>query len=346
MRITQIMLGKGFGGAERSFVDTARALAERGHRVQAICHEQFSRRDLLEGVPGLEVSPVRTGSEYDLLAPRKIARLLRGFGSEVVHTHLKRAAWHGGRAAHMAGVPVVAKLHNYVQLNRYHYVNRLIATTPDQKRHALSLGWPAERLSVIPNFSRVPPAESARRPGTTPLRLLSYGRFVEKKGFEVLLKAVKQLVEKGLDVRLRLGGGGPLAKKLSAQAQQLGIADRVEIGVWIEDVAAALDESDLFVLPSLDEPFGIVIIEAMARGVPIVTTRTKGPEQVLSDDSAWFVEIGSVDSLAEGIRRAAEEAETSREKAEKALALYREKYHESTVIPQLEALYRELASKE
>ena len=55
MRITQIMLAKGFGGAERSFVDTALALAERGHQVQAICHKQFSKIELLQGFEGIQI---------------------------------------------------------------------------------------------------------------------------------------------------------------------------------------------------------------------------------------------------------------------------------------------------
>ena len=103
------MLAKGFGGAERSFVDTALALADRGHQVQAICNEQFSKMELLKDIDGIQLETVNAGSEWDFITPRKIAAKLRTFRSEIVHTQLKRAAWHGGRAGKIAGIPVVAK---------------------------------------------------------------------------------------------------------------------------------------------------------------------------------------------------------------------------------------------
>jgi len=345
MRLTQIMLGKGFGGAERSFVDTALALAARGHEVQAICHEKFIKCGLLENVKGLQLETIKAGGEYDFITPRRIAKLIRKFEPEIVHTQLKRAAWHGGRAAHRVGVPVVSKLHNYVQLDRYRYVHTLIGTTEDQRQHALKLNWPADRVTVIPNFSRVLPVEEARSPASKPLWLLSYGRYVHKKGFDVLLRALKVLIDNGVDARLTIGGSGPELESLTLLAEELGLSDRVSLGVWIEDVTVELDQADVFVLPSRDEPFGIVMLEAMARGLPIVTTRAQGPVQVLTDDSAYFVDIDSVEELANALRQVAKQPERAREKATTALELYRTTYHEDAVLPRLEALYHSVSSR-
>ncbi len=345
MKITQIMLAKGFGGAERSFVDTALALAARGHEVQAICHQKFIKRNLLEGVPNLTLEPIKAGGEIDFMTPRRIAKLIRGFGAEIVHTQLKRAAWHGGRGAHLAGVPVVSKLHNYVRLERYRYVHTLVGTTEDQRRHALDLGWPEDRVTVIPNFSRVAPVDVARPPENRPLKLLSYGRYVPKKGFDVLLHAFRKLLDEGIEATLTIGGSGPELEPLTALARELGVEDKVKLGVWIDDVSAALDASDLFVLPSRDEPFGIVMLEAMARGIPIVTTRTQGPVQVLADTNVYFAEIGSVDSLLAGLKAVAEDPGLAGQKAEAALELYRSTYHEDAVLPRLENLYHLVASR-
>lgn len=341
MKITQIMLAKGFGGAERSFVDTALGLAARGHQVQAICHRQFEKQGLLKGVPGLEVESVRVGGEFDFLTPRRIAALIRRFQPEIVHTQLKRAAWLGGRAADRVGVPVVSKLHNYVDLARYRYVHTLIGTTKDQRQHALNAAWPDERVCVIPNFSRVLPVATARASRTGgPLRFLSYGRYVHKKGFDLLLEAFARLLSDGVDAELTIGGSGPEADSLNALAVELGIAERVRLGVWIDDVSAALDQADVFVLPSRDEPFGIVMLEAMARGIPMVTTRTQGPAQVLSDETAFFAEIGSEDSLLCSMQQVVRDPAGARDKAGRALELYRSTYHEDAVLPQLEALYQ------
>jgi len=345
MRITQIMLGKGFGGAERSFVDTALALVDRGHEVQAICHKKFIKKGLLENVTGLQLETINSGGEYDFITPLRIAKLIRKFAPKIVHTQLKRAAWHGGRGAYLAGVPVVSKLHNYVQLNRYRYVHTLIGTTEDQRKHALKLDWPKDRVTVIPNFSLVLPVKEARTPTLQPLRLLSYGRYVHKKGFDVLLRALKMLIDSGVDAQLMIGGSGPESESLILLAEELGVSSQVSLGVWVEDVTVELDRADIFVLPSRDEPFGIVMLEAMARGLPVITTRTQGPVQVLTDDSAYFVEIDSAKELVGAFLQVVENPEQAKGKAETALNLYRSTYYKDAVLPRLEALYRSVSSR-
>ena len=244
----------------------------------------------------------------------------------------------------MAGVPVGSKLHNYVQLERYRYVHTLIGTTEDQRQHALKLNWPEDRVTVIPNFSRILPVDTARLPEGRPLRLLSYGRYVHKKGFDVLLRALNVLVDSGVDAQLTIGGSGPEAETLALLAEELGVSDRVVLGVWIDDVAIALDQSDVFMLPSRDEPFGIVMLEAMARGLPIVTTRTQGPSQVLTDETAYFADIDSVEMLADALQQIAKNPEKAKGKAAAALDLYRTTYHEDAVLPQFEELYRSVSS--
>lgn len=342
MRVSQIMLAKGFGGAERSFVDTALALAERGHQVQAVCHKQFSKIHLLQDINNIQVETVSAGAEWDFIAPRRIATKLRAFQAEIVHTQLKRAAWHGSRAGKLAGIPVVAKLHNYVDLKRYRYVHTLFCTTQDQQKYVSKNGWPTDRVEVIPNFSRVRPIENVRNNWKSPIRILSYGRYVKKKGFDLLLRAFKSLLDAGVTAQLTIGGQGEELAALESLAKELRIQDSVQLGVWIDDVTAALDDADLFVLPSLDEPFGIVMLEAMARGVPIISTRTKGPSEVLSEETARLVEIGSVEALAEAMINSVRNPDQALESANKALECYRQNYYESIVLPKIESQYRRI----
>ena len=344
MRVSQIMLAKGFGGAERSFVDTALALAERGHQVQAICHKQFSKIELLQNIDGIRLETVNAGSEWDFITPRKIAAKLRIFKSEIVHTQLKRAAWHGGHAGKLAGVPVVAKLHNYVDLKKYKYVHTLFCTTQDQRRHVLEKGWPEDRVEVVPNFSRVRPVENIRDTWDSPIHILSYGRYVKKKGFDILLHAFKALLDSGTSARLTIGGQGEELAALESLAKELKIQDTVKLGVWIDDVTVALDQSDLFVLPSLDEPFGIVMLEAMARGVPIISTRTKGPSEVLNETTASLVEISSIEALAKAMIDFAQQPNQALERATRALDSYRQKYCQDAVLPKIESVYKHVAT--
>ena len=114
----------------------------------------------------------------------------------------------------------------------------------------------------------------------------------------------------------------------------------MQLGVWVDDVAEALDAADIFVLPSFDDPFGIVMLEAMARGVPIVSTLTKGPREVLDADSAELVEIGDSDALCKGLLRFSEDAVSASSCAAKALRLYESTYCESAVVSEIERVYR------
>jgi len=339
MKITQIMLGKGFGGAERSFVDTALALVERGHEVQAICHKKFIKQKLLENIKGLQLETIQVGGEYDFITPLRIAKLLRKFKPEIVHTQMKRAAWHGGRAAHRVGIPVVSKLHNYVQLDRYKYVHTLIGTTEDQRLHALKLNWPEDRVSVIPNFSSIEPVSIIRSFSEEPFCFLSYGRYVHVKGFDLLLRAFKRVLDSGVNAKLIIGGEGEESLKLNKLAKRLEISEKVTLDVWIEDTAEALKNCDIFVLSSRSESFGIVLLETMACGVPIVSTRAKGPLQVLSDDLAYFADLESEESLADAMLKAVSNPNDACCKAKKALETYRLIYYKNAVLPQLEALY-------
>ena len=100
------------------------------------------------------------------------------------------------------------------------------------------------------------------------LRLTALGRFVKKKGFDTLLEAFASL-RKESNVKLTIGGDGPERNALKQLAMDLDISDKVEFVGWVEDVAEFLSGSDLFVLPSREEPFGIVILEAMAVGIPL-----------------------------------------------------------------------------
>ncbi len=339
MRLTQVMLSKGFGGAERYFVDLSRALAAKGHQVQVICHSRFIGLPLLEH-PNIKICPIFFFASWDPFGARKLEQAIRNFGPAVIHTHLARAAHVAGRAAHKLQIPLVVKTHNYVDLKYYRRVDHFITTTEDQKRYLLDHRIDADHISVIPNFSSMPAIAEPKTPDTTAPLLVSYGRMVHKKGFDVLLQALQQLHAAGLQTRLVLGGDGPELPGLRQLAQTLGVAHAVDFIGWVKTPGDLLDQADLFILPSRDEPFGIVVLEAMARGKMIVTTRTAGPIEILDDGTAWFADIGDADSLASAIQTACACPEG---RAQTALARFNTRYSEQAVVPRIEQLYRQLA---
>jgi len=119
----------------------------------------------------------------------------------------------------------------------------------------------------------------------SPFHLISVGRLVEIKGYPLLLDAVALLCNEGRDIQLTLAGDGPDRAKLEAQAQHLGIADRVVFAGWKDQ--QALRElylnCDLCVLTSFAEGVPVVLMEAMATGVPCVAPRINGIPELIRD---------------------------------------------------------------
>jgi len=199
-------------------------------------------------------------------------------------------------------------------------------------------------VDIVPNFSRVPAVDRVRYSGSgRPVKLLSYGRYVHKKGFDILLQAFARLRTNGVDAELVIYGAGPCFADLERLCKELGLRECVKLNGWVDDIQGTLDQSDLFILPSRDEPFGIVMLEAMARGVPIVTTRTQGPVQVLDDSMACFAADCSPEALYNALARAVKNPDERIEKARRALELYRNTYIADAVLPRILDVYRKIS---
>ena len=298
MRVAQIMLSSEFGGAERSFTDISVCLKQLGHEVLAIGLNRSKSLDKLES-SGVKTRRVSCYGVWDVFTIRSLRKILSRFNADIVHCHLARASHLGGSAAKDLGIMTVAKTHNLVNPKYYKNIDMIVVTTEAQRRHLEAEGVSSDQLRKIPNFSSVKP-----RPLEKPLseddgllRVVALGRFVKKKGFDTLLEAFALLREEELNIKLTIGGDGPERKALKKLAEDLDICHRVEFIGWVEDVTEYLKGSDLFVLPSRDEPFGIVILEAMAAGIPIVTTKTQGPLEILDKKNEPIDTVSVVDVL-------------------------------------------------
>ncbi|CAI8053162.1 Lipopolysaccharide core biosynthesis glycosyltransferase LpsD [Geodia barretti] len=259
MRIAQIMLARRLGGGEQVFIDLCGAAASRGHEVLAIGAAESDAMDALDRRSDLQCARVRCHGTWDPLCRWAIGRLLRRFEPDVVQTHMGRASALGGKAARSAGYPTLAMLHTMIELKYYRTIDLFVPTTADQEAYLRKNGVPADRVERIPHFRSMEPVAIAKAPRQTDGVVKTLGRFVHKKGFDVLLHAAAHAAAQGATFRLEIGGDGPERSSLKALAARLGIGDRVTFCGWIDDVAAFLADADLFVLPSRIEPFGIVV---------------------------------------------------------------------------------------
>lgn len=147
-------------------------------------------------------------------------------------------------------------------------------------------------------FDPVRPDDSIER-GTD---LLYLGRLAQEKGVDVLVRAFRQVRDAGHDVRLRIVGAGDAERSLVALAISLGIGDFVAFHPFTSDeqqVDTELRRAAALVLPSVFEPFGLVLLEAMSRGLPVIACNGGGPTEIVTDGvTGRLFEVGDVDDLA------------------------------------------------
>lgn len=139
---------------------------------------------------------------------------------------------------------------------------------------------------------------------TGPLRVLYVGRLVAEKGAPVLLKALADLSSRGIAFEARLVGSGPLEVDLRARVSELGLIDRVELcgSVGQDSLPSHYRWADAFCLPSFQEGLPVVLMEAQASGLPVVTTAIAGiPELVRDGRNGVVVPAGRADRIADAL---------------------------------------------
>lgn len=154
---------------------------------------------------------------------------------------------------------------------------------------------------------------------------------------------MKIIIKQRNDILCFIGGDGPLKKKLQKQIRKLNLQEHVKLLGPIPDDKLALwmNAADLFVLPSLSESFGVVQIEAMACGKPVVTTRNGGSEEIItSEDYGLLCEPANPQDLAEKILTALNK-EWNREKIRK----YAEQFDWKNIAKQIFKVYEDILSK-
>jgi glycosyltransferase involved in cell wall biosynthesis len=171
---------------------------------------------------------------------------------------------------------------------------------------------------------RPPPPVSGRT-----CRIVTVARLSPEKGHLVLFDALRSLTDQGLDITLRIIGDGPSAGLIESTAQRLGLSPHITLLGELPPPAVSreLADADLFCLPSFAEGIPVSLMEAMAVGVPVVTTYVGGiPELAVDEETGLVVPACNSEELASAIRRLLEDEELRRRLADAARRLVRERH--------------------
>ena len=213
-------------------------------------------------------------------------------------------------------------------------------------------GTPLDRFTIVPGATDVDrfrphPEREIGSLGARPT-LLYHGRVDLRKGVLELIDAFAQLADARRDLRLVVSGIGPDVAAVGERVEMLGLGDRVELlGYSSYDQAPRIyHRGDLFVSPTYSEGFSNTILEAMASGLPIVSTRTVGVVDCLVDDqNALLVEPMDVDGLASAISTLLDDDDLRERLANQALDEVRTLYSWPAVVRQIEHVYARVADR-
>jgi glycosyltransferase involved in cell wall biosynthesis len=308
------------GGRTRRICDLAKVLEQRGHAVSLCVFEapldwikkQFPRLADVHFIDGEKSGKFSMVWQFN--------SLLAKLSPDVIHAHCEKSFFVGGIAGKLRGVPVLGTYHRsnlefYQSTLKYKFFASLMSRCVAISTQRISLmqhqlGIPTQNITLIHggvDLSAVkvrenkPEAKAAIGFNPDQRLLLSLGHLGEIKGHDYTLAALKNVVSRFPDVHLYIGGDGAPAdyQRLQALIQNYALQDHVTL---LGEVINAFDlfaACDVFVLPSLEEAFGLVFIEAGAHGRPTVATNVGGiPDIIVNNETGILVPPGDSAMLA------------------------------------------------
>ncbi len=300
------------GGQERLLIEMARhADRTRFEWIVIVLGGRGTLTGVLEDL-GIEVLPLECAAGVKPGLWRRLARLFRDRQINIVHTHDDRPLFYGMPAAWWSGVRRRIHTHHHGQmpnpLPRQLLLNRLTArfaqhfvcVSHDSARYMIEQGIPASRVSTLWNgidltrFAYQGPCDKGS--------IVTVARLNPEKDIATLLRAAAMVVKAYPGIRFEIAGSGPCRADLEKLAAELHVTDHVVFHGDVRDIPALLGRAQLFVLPSQSEGISLTLLEAMARGLPLVTTRVGGnPEVVEAGITGLLVPASDPEALAEAI---------------------------------------------
>ena len=369
------------GGGGVASADIAEELAKT-HDVTVLTSKGKSgaRRDVVNGVVVVRVpvfgrnarstASLASMLSYVPLAIQEGDRLVGDEPFDVVNTHFAIPTGPAGdRIARRAGIPNVLTVHGgdlydpskFLSPHRHAVLRRVVqrqlqradavvAQSRNTERNVHRYYVPDLPVELIPLGIKPVPAGSAPRAAfgipDDAVLMVTIGRLVARKGVDTLIEAVRRVSVPNL--HLVVIGEGPLSGKLAAQAAEAGISARVHFTGFVSqaDKYGLLHASDFYVSASLHEGFGLVFLEAMACGLPVVCFNEGGQVDFLEDGATGrLIKVGNVDALVAACRELARDRESRSLFGKRALACVQPYFIHQCAARYEELFRRVIASK-
>ncbi|MFE3872417.1 N-acetyl-alpha-D-glucosaminyl L-malate synthase BshA [Flavobacterium sp. ZS1P70] len=360
-----------FGGSGVVATELGLELARRGHEIHFITYSQPVRLALLNpNVHYHEVNvpeyPLFHYQPYELALSSKLVDMVKLYKIELLHVHYAIPhAYAGYMAKQMLkdegiNIPMVTTLHGTditlvgnhpfykpavtFSINKSDYVTSVSQSLKDETLKLFNI---KKEIEVIPNFIELDknvndPSIACHRSimAKANERIITHiSNFRKVKRIPDIIKIFYN-IQKEIPAKLMMVGDGPEKEKAEYLCQELGISDKVIFFGNSNEIDKILSYTDLFLLPSETESFGLAALEAMAWSVPVISSNSGGlPEVNFDGISGYLSDVGNTDEMAENALKILKDDETLKKFKENALDIAK-KFDIKNILPLYEELYQ------
>ncbi len=380
------------GGIARVVHDLSQVFANQGHEVHVITYKEGNTKEFEKDgevyVHRIETYPINANNlidwvmQFNFCVIEKAADVIKEFGKfDIVHAHDWLVAYSARAIKNAYKLPLVATIHatesgrnkgihdknqgyvNDVEWLLTYEASNVICNSMYMKHEIRNLfGKPFENIHVVPNGININKFDGQERDWEFRRNYASdnekivffAGRIVYEKGIQILLDAAPKILQNYNDVKFVIAGRGPCMDELRAQAERLGISNRVYFTGYLNDVQITkmYKAVDIATFPSLYEPFGIVALEGMLAGNPVVVSDIGGLNEIVEHGvNGMKSYAGNSNSIADSILTLLFDHKLCNEISKNAKNIVKENYNwtkiaQDTYFSYKKAIYETLADRQ
>lgn len=370
MRILQINSAKNFGGGERHFVDLCRGLHVGGEEVFTVLRPSGGWQEKLCFLPEENVFHLSLKNSFDVFSARKLARIIREKNIKIVHAHLARDYPVAALAVRLSKkAKLVLTRHLLFPLNFPHKFvlpkNSTFIAVSKGVRGVLRKQFflPHEQIRLVYNGINTVLFENTKKTVAieNSLRQLNLksdalligiaGEITAHKGQTDFVRAASLVLKQFPAAEFLIVGQdssprGRYLKHLENVIEELGLQNNIHLLGWIDNVAPVFAAVDVFVSASRIEPFGLVIVEAMASGCAVIATKTDGATEIIEDGKTGIlVSVENPSELSKAIGELLSDKSFRQELGDNARKAAVEKFSIQRMVEETVKIYREILTQ-
>lgn len=343
------------GGGEIMASELAGYIDEEKFQVKYFINGEYVENQIAKTLKetNVDFECLNLNTSFNFKDYKKFSRALKMFGPDVVHEHLD--ANYSWVWTFLNNRPLLSTQHSDPFRRRDKRVCAII-NAKSMQRNLTIVGCSKKTAQLVKECYKLNdsyithiynPIEVDRfyhiKKDGTVKNLLAMGRLHQVKNYPLMLNAIKKVLETGYDVKLHIAGSGPLESELKAEVQRLSLVNNVVFLGNQKNIPELLSGMDALLLSSANEACPMVILEAMASGLPVVVTNVGGVPELVTDNGI-VVESGDTEAFCNAIIKLLESPKLAEEMSKKALE-YSKQYDKDIIVRQYENEYIKLLKR-